>query len=65
MEVLGHELAHSIDPCNQQFPVIRVNQAKTSRLPKSDSEHLHNRAIQDLFLAGGSTAQLCGQRVTS
>lgn len=38
IEVLGHELAHAIDPCNQQFPVISINKEKTSGLSKSGSE---------------------------
>lgn len=38
IEVLGHELGHAIDPCNQQFPVVALNKGQLSALSKNESE---------------------------
>jgi hypothetical protein len=38
MRTMAHEMAHSIDPCQQTVPLLKLNKANLAKLPRSPSE---------------------------
>jgi len=38
VKVIGHEISHAIDPCNSEFPLVRVNQVALQALSGTSAE---------------------------